>query len=150
MHIYDSRECFDASLDGVKKWMRTGQALDIAPTLIQGVAYSIGDSLTYWRDTATALATDDMVGRRRYLFVCSPINGDLRIVVAPKSALKCTEAYSDLTDRERFRGEGETVTVPAGGIFVADENEAVRVQPDDDVVAVEVHVTVEGYSFPNK
>ena len=48
MHVYESREQFDAQLGTVKKWMRVGQALDIASELLQDVAYSIGDSITYW------------------------------------------------------------------------------------------------------
>ena len=59
MHVYESREQFDAQLGTVKKWMRVGQALDIAPELLQDVAYSIGDSITYWWDGAEGLATPD-------------------------------------------------------------------------------------------
>ena len=150
MHVYDTREQFDAQLGTVKKWMRTGQALDIAPTLSRNVAYSIGDSLTYWWDNTPALAGEDLIGHRRYLFVCSPIDGDMTVMVAPKGQLTAVEAYSDLTDRERFVGPANIVTVPAGGIFVADIDEAAKVLSDPDVAAGELHVTVEGYSFPNK
>ncbi|MBT1180388.1 hypothetical protein JS531_00010 [Bifidobacterium sp. CP2] len=150
MHVYDTRELFDAELGSVKKWMRVGQALDIATTLTRNVAYSIGDSLVYWWDRTPAIATSDMTGHRRYLFVCSPQDGDMRVMVAPKSQLTSIEAYSDLTDRERFMGPANIVTVPAGGVFVADIDEAYKVCSDPDVQAVVLHVTVEGYSFPNK
>lgn len=150
MHVYDTREQFDAQLGSVKKWMRTGQALDLAPSLKRDVAYSIGDSLTYWWNDTAALAGDSLVGHRRYLFVCSPIGGDMTVMVAPKRQLTEIEAYSDLTDRERFCGPANIVTVPAGGILVADIDEAVKVCSDPNVPAVVLHVTVEGYSFPNK
>lgn len=151
MHVYETREQFDAQLGTVKKWMRTGQALDIASGLLRNVAYSIGDSLTYWWDRTPGLATPDMVGGRRYLTVLSPIDGDMAVEVAPKADLTCIEAYSDLTDRERFAADGgEVVTVPRGGVLVVDVEEAARVLPDPDVAAVMLHVTVEGYSFPNK
>lgn len=150
MHLYETRERFDAQLGSVKKWMRTGQALDLAPTLLQGVAYSIGDSLTYWWDRAAALTTDDYVGHRRYLSVLSPIDGDMTLMVAPKAQLAVTRPYSDLTDREWFSGRGETLTVPCGGVAVIDIDEAIRVGDNPDVAVTVLHVTVEGYSFPNK
>ena len=40
--------------------------------------------------------------------------------------------------------------MPKGGVLVVDVEEAARVLPDPDVAAVMLHVTVEGYSFPNK
>ncbi|MCF2622338.1 hypothetical protein [Collinsella tanakaei] len=151
MHVYETRAQFDAELSSVKKWMRVGQALDIAPTLLQDVAYSIGDSLTYWWDRTSALSTPDMVGTRRYLSVVAPIDGEAHVVVAPKADLAPTRAYSDLDDRERFEAaDVKPVVVPAGGILVVDEQEAFRILPDQDVAAVMVRVTIEGYSFPNK
>ena len=62
MHVYENRTLFDLELSSVKKWMRVGQALDIAPSLLRDVAYSIGDSLTYWWDRTAGLSTLDMVG----------------------------------------------------------------------------------------
>ena len=79
------------------------------------------------------------------------MDGELAVVVAPKADLELTEAYSDLTDRERFAAvDGPVVTVPAGGILVVDIDEAFRVLPEPGSHAVMTHVTVEGYSFPNK
>ena len=48
MHVFNSRADFDAQMKSVKKWMRTGQALDGVADLQHDVAYSIGDSLVYW------------------------------------------------------------------------------------------------------
>ena len=81
----------------------------------------------------------------------APLDGDLTVEVAPKADLSCTRAYSDIDDRERFEGAGETVTIPAGGVAVVEIDEAYRVLADttDPHVTV-LHVTVEGYSFPNK
>lgn len=150
MHVYPTRDRFDARLGGVRKWMRAGRAIDLAPTLARGVAHSIGDSLTYWWDSTAALASPDLVGHRRYLTVLAPIDGDMTVMVAPKRDLTRTEAYSDLTDRERFVGPAEPVAVPRGGVFIADIDEAVRVSPDPDVAATVLHVTVEGHGFPGK
>ena len=105
MHVFNSRADFDAQMKSVRKWMRTGQALD----------------------------------------------GDLTVEVAPKASLTCTRAYSDIDDRERFEGTGETVTIPAGGVAVIEIDEAYRVIAEaSDPRVVVLHVTVEGYSFPNK
>ena len=72
-------------------------------------------------------------------------------VVMRPSGLTCTRAYSDIDDRERFEGAGETVTIPAGGVAVVEIDEAYRVVADvADSRVVVLHVTVEGYSFPNK
>lgn len=149
MHLYRTRDHFDAQLGGVKKWMRTGQALDLGPTLLQNVAYSIGDSLTYWWDTADRLASDVLTGHRRYLTVLAPFSGELTVMVASKAMLRTIEPYSDLTDRERFDGPASAVAVPEGGVVVLDVDEASKVLPSDAKV-IQVQVTVEGYSFPNK
>lgn len=60
MHIFNSRADFDAQMKSVKKWMRTGQALDGVSELQHDVAYSIGDSLVYWWVNAHEAATADL------------------------------------------------------------------------------------------
>ena len=65
MHVFNSRADFDAQMKSVKKWMRTGQALDGVSELQHDVAYSIGDSLVYWWVYAREAATADLVGHRR-------------------------------------------------------------------------------------
>lgn len=151
MHVFNSRADFDAQMKSVKKWMRTGQALDGVADLQHDVAYSIGDSLVYWWVYARETATADLVGHRRYHAVLAPLDGDLTVEVAPKAGLTCTRAYSDIDDRERFEGAGETVTIPAGGVAVVEIDEAYRVIAEaSDPRVVVLHVTVEGYSFPNK
>ncbi|MFR3877828.1 MAG: hypothetical protein ACLTYW_06430 [Collinsella sp.] len=149
MHIFNSRADFDAQMKSVKKWMRTGQALDGVSELQHDVAYSIGDSLVYWWVNAHEAATADLVGHRRYHAVLAPLDGNLTVEVASKADLTCTRAYSDIDDRERFEGTGETVTIPAGGVAVVEIDEAYRVVADAaDPRVVVLHVTVEGYSFP--
>lgn len=151
MHVFNSRTDFDAQMKSVKKWMRTGQALDGIADLQHDVAYSIGDSLVYWWVYAREAATAGLVGHRRYHAVLAPLDGDLPVEVAPKAGLTCTRAYSDIDDRERFEGTGEIVTIPAGGVAVVEIDEAYRVLADTTGPRVVVlHVTVEGYSFPNK
>ena len=150
MHVFNSRADFDAQMKSVKKWMRTGQALDGVADLQHDVAYSIGDSLVYWWVYAREAATADLVGHRRYHAVLAPLDGDLTVEVAPKADLgPGIRAYSDIDDRERFEGAGETVTIPAGGVAVVEIDEAYRVVADAaDSRVVVLHVTVEGYSFP--
>ena len=151
MHLFDSRADFDAQMKSVKKWMRTGQALDGVADLQHDVAYSIGDLLVYWWVYANEASTPDLVGHRRYHAVLAPLDGDVTVEVAPKESLACTRAYSDIDDRERFEGTGETVTIPAGGVAVVEIDEAYRVVAEASNPRLTVlHVTVEGYSFPNK
>ena len=126
MHIFNSRADFDAQMKSVKKWMRTGQALDGVSELQHDVAYSIGDSLVYWWVNAHEAATADLVGHRRYHAVLAPLDGNLTVEVASKADLTCTRAYSDIDDRERFEGTGETVTIPTGGVAVVEIDEAYR------------------------
>ena len=132
MHVFNSRADFDAQMQSVKKWMRTGQALDGVADLQHDVAYSIGDSLVYWWVYAREAATADLVGHRRYHAVLAPLDGDLTVEVAPKAGLTCTRAYSDIDDRERFEGTGETVTIPAGGVSL---NARLRARLQDDTAA---------------
>ena len=72
MHVFNSRADFDAQMKSVKKWMRTGQALDGVADLQHDVAYSIGDSLVYWWVYAREAVTADLVGHRRYHAVLAP------------------------------------------------------------------------------
>ena len=151
MHVFNSRADFDAQMKSVKKWMRTGQALDGVSELQHDVAYSIGDSLVYWWVNAHEAATADLLGHRRYHAVLAPLDGALTVEVASKADLTCTRAYSDIDDRERFEGTGETVTIPAGGVAVVEIDAAYSVIAEASGPRVEVlHVTVGGYSFPNK
>lgn len=139
-----------AELTGHKKWIRTLEALEAAPTLQEGIAYSIGDSLTYRKATTAALATDDFVGRRRYHFVVAPLDGEVAVEVAPKASLDEQGDYSNLTDRQPFAGSGEVVTVPRDGVLIVDIDEAARILPHPDAPAVLLHVSVEGATFHNK
>ncbi len=94
-------------------------------------------------------ATADLVGHRRYHAVLAPLDGDLTVEVASKADLTCTRTYSDIDDRERFEGMGETVTIPAGGAAVVEIDEAYRVVADvADSRVVVLHMTVEGSRFP--
>ena len=150
MRLFESRELFAELTAGTKKWDRTVEALDVAPTLEAGVAYSIGDSLTYRRDAAAAFATDQLVGRRRYHQVVAATGGDVAVEIAAKTDLTEAGPYDDLTDRQPFDGAGVVTTVPSGGVLVVDIDEAARVLPNPASEAVVLHVTVEGATFHNK
>lgn len=150
MRLFDTRSAFDDVLGETTKWSRTGQAIDIAPELLQGVAYSIGDSLTYFSDDSAALATESMVGRRRYHLVVAGARGTVRLEVAPKRDLEASSDYDNLTDRQHFSGSGEVVEIPDGAICIVDIDEAARILPDTEAAAIQLHVTVEGATFHNK
>lgn len=150
MRLFDTRSAFDAVLGGTTKWSRTGEALDVIPTLHRGVAYSIGDSLTYRSDDTHTLATDSLVGRRRYHMVVASTRGAVRLEVAGKATLDAASDYDNLTDRQHFSGSGEVVKIPEGGICIVDIGEAARILPDAGTTAVQLHVTVEGATFHNK
>ena len=150
MHIFQSREQFNAELGTVRKWQRTEQALEMSLMFTEDEAHSIGDSLVYWWQDASGLTAKDFVGHRRYLTVLSPQDAALTVQVAPKSALEISESYSDLTDREFLAGEADEVTIAKGCICAFDIDEAYRMVPSQSGAVVIVHVTVEGYSFPNK
>lgn len=150
MRLFETRSLFDDVLGGTKKWSRTGDAIDAAPDLHTGVAYSIGDSLTYVVDDTTALAKEPMVGRRRYHMVVASTQGTVRLEVAPKASLEASTNYDNLTDRQHFSGAGEMVDVPEGAICIVDIDEAARIIPDAEAAAVQLHVTVEGATFHNK
>ncbi len=150
MRIFDTRTAFDDVLGGTTKWSRTGEAIDVAPSLHQGVAYSIGDSLTYVIDDAASLAREHLVGRRRYHMVVASTHGTVRLEVALKSNLDASTDYDDHTDRQHFSGSGEVVDVPEGAICIVDIDEAARILPEAETTAVQLHVTVEGATFHNK
>ena len=150
MRLFTDHATMREILGGTKKWARALEALDAAPGLASGVAYSIGDSLTYRKAPAASLSTDELVGRRRYHLVVAALGGEVAVEVAAKVDLAVGGAYDDLTDRQPFSGSGDTVRVPHGGVLVVDIDEAARILPSPDAEAVLLHVTVEGASFHNK
>lgn len=150
MRLFTTLDLFAEVTAATKKWERTLEALDAAPTLAEGVAYSIGDSLTYRRGRAQAFATDHFIGRRRYHQVVAATGGDVVVDIAAKTDLTEAGPYDDLTDRQPFTGVGQTVTVPRDGILIVDIDEAARVLPTPDSEAVVLRVTVEGATFHNK
>ncbi|GAA4893854.1 beta-galactosidase subunit beta [Tessaracoccus lubricantis] len=150
MRLFTDRDLMVEIMDGHKKWRRTIQALESAPTLQSGVAYSIVDSLTYRKDRTAELTTDELVGRRRYHGVVAALDGDVDVAVAPKADLTEEGDYSDLTDRQPYSGDAQIVTVPKGAVLVVDIDEAFRILPTPDAEAVLLHVSVEGATFHNK
>ena len=92
MHVFQSREQLDAELGTVRKWQRTGQALEASLMLAKAEAHSIGDSLVYWWQDAATLAAEDFVGHRRYLTVISPQDATSPTV----------SALSELPTRSRY------------------------------------------------
>ena len=149
MRTFRDHAHLEEVLGGVTKWDRTLQALRAGDRL-PGVMYSVGDSLTTMRAGTGVLATDDLVARRRYLLVLSPVDGHAAVDVAPVAGLEVAVPYSDLTDHEHLRGAAERCTVPRGSVLVVGPDEAARVLPDPDTTVTVAHVTVEGATFHNK
>ncbi|MFE7608447.1 MULTISPECIES: hypothetical protein [Streptomyces] len=149
MRIFRDRAHLEEVLGGVTKWERTLEALRAGGRHL-GVMYSVGDSLTTMRARTTAFATDDLVARRRYQCVLSPVDGDAAVEVAPVATLAPAGPYSDLTDRRYLRGDARRHTIRRGAVLVIGPDEAVRVLPVPDTTVTVAYVTVEGATFPNK
>lgn len=154
MTLFASRAEFSIAHAGTTKWDRLLAAIDNAGSIEQGVAHSIGDSLTYWRGTPDALSDESFVGHRRYQTVFVGLAGDTQVELAPVSGLATTESYSDLTDREKFAPPAPAVatvlTVAPGQILAVPIDQAWRVRPRAEAQVLTVRITVEGATFHNK
>lgn len=149
MHILNSLEQFSQAYRGGRKWQRCVEAIHNLDTIQPGIAYSIGDSLSYRVTTDTS--TDALfVGHRRYFDVHYYLQGSQKIEFARKEALQEVECYRDETDREFLKGCGDTVQVHEGQMVVCDINEACRFISEGPVKKVVLRVTVEDGYFHNK
>ncbi|QPL06285.1 MULTISPECIES: hypothetical protein [Actinomyces] len=137
-------------LAGTKKWDRALQAIEAATRAPTGIAFSVGDSLT-WRRIDAGERETDLVLRRRYQRVVHCLAGSVSIDVS-----RCTRPvgpYSDLNDRQAVsavEGTRTTCVITAGQTVRVDIDEATRLVPSDDFDGVLLHLTVEGRSLPNK
>lgn len=152
MRLFADAETAAEVLGAHRKWQRVLEAVALAPTLREGVTHSIGDSLTYRVGSAADLATESLIGRRRYHLVFACLSGRAVVEVGRKDQLAAKGPYSDLSDRQPFAGSAESVEMPAGALLVVGIDEAARVRPDSDSDSrlVQLHVTVEGATFHNK
>lgn len=150
MRLFSDAATMSEVLGSHRKWQRVREAVALAPSLREGMAHSLGDSLTYRIGSAPEFATESLIGRRRYHLVFACLAGTAVVEVAGKDELTNTEPYSDLSDREGFAGSGAPVEVPAGALLVVGIDEAARVIPDAGATLVQLHVTVEGAGFHNK
>lgn len=152
MKTYPDTESLLRERGSARKWRRVCEAVERIDRLPAGVAYSIGDSLTYWHAPADVLLAawnigDALVATRRYLSVVHAVGAPLGIdVVATDTAVGLT-AYDDLSDRQLLAAgtsPTRTVKIPAGGIVVVEPAEAFRIAPGSGARAVLLRVTVEG------
>lgn len=143
MYLYRTRSYFDKATGQAKKWARSQEALTKAPELLQNVAYSVGDSVTYWWDSAADLSGEDFIGHRRYFTVLGSMDTDFTVEIAKKDDLSVFRAYEDLSDRELFHGSGNVLSIEGGQILVCDIDEAVRIVPGSGAHVVVLHVTIE-------
>ncbi|MFE4464416.1 hypothetical protein ACFRCR_04765 [Oerskovia sp. NPDC056781] len=153
MTLFSSREDLATGRSGVTKWVRLLSALDNARAVRPGVAHSVGDSLTYWRESATALGDGALVAHRRYQTVLAVLDGEVRVELVPRTGLVPVMPYSDLSDRETFApvpGGGDVVTVAPGQILAVPIDHAWRHEPTTTADLLVVRLTVEGATFHNK
>lgn len=154
MTLFASRDELVTAHAGSTRWDRLVAALENAETIQDGVAHSIGDSLTYRRASAAALAAASLVGHRRYQTVLAVLEGAAQVEVAPTSSLEPLGAYSDLSDRQGFAarrgGSPRPSTVARGQVLAVPITSAWRVAADPAAQILLVRLTVEGATFHNK
>lgn len=149
MDIINNLDEFTRRYQGGRKWQRCVEAIQNIDNIRPGVAHSIGDSLSYRLTTDTT--TDALfLGHRRYFDVHYYLQGAQKIEFAPKALLQVVECYRDETDREFFKGCGNTVEVHEGQMVICDIDEACRFISGGAVKKVVLRVTVEDGYFHNK
>lgn len=153
MRLFDTLEAAERDLAGDTKWDRVFQAIALADALPAGVAYSVGDTLT-WRVLTEDDADARAIRRRRYARVLFCKEGAARIDHAEGG--RTFRPYSDLDDREEVElgsstEEGAaTTTILPGQLICFAITEASRIRPSAGFSGVLLNVTVEGRSFANK
>lgn len=150
MRIFTDLTQVRTVLAGTKKWDRAIQALEAATHAPTGIAFSVGDSLT-WRRIDVGERETELVLRRRYQRVVHCLAGSVSIDVSRRTTP--IGPYSDLNDRQTVSADPGTRTthvITAGQTACVDIDEATRLVPSDDFDGVLLHLTVEGRSFHNK
>lgn len=155
MTLFASKDEFAAAHAGTTKWDRMTAAIENADLIQDGVAHSIGDSLTYWRAPSAALAAQTFEGHRRYQTAFYVLDGAAQVELAPISSLVPTGPYSDLSDRQAFTTDGGLGIDPAtsltrGQILAVPIDTAWRITAPSDAHLLLVRLTVEGATFHNK
>lgn len=156
MTLFTSAEDLAATHTGTTKWDRLIAAIANANAIEDGVAHSIGDSLTYWRATGADVTAEAFTGHRRYQTVLVVLAGAATVELAPMAQLTRTAAYSDLSDRELFAqgttasSGGTSSVVSEGQILAVPIDHAWRLAADPDGAVLVVRLTVEGATFHNK
>ncbi|SDD77023.1 evolved beta-galactosidase subunit beta [Sanguibacter gelidistatuariae] len=154
MPLFASKEEFVAAHAGTTKWDRMTAAIENAASIQDGVAHSIGDSLTYWRTSAASLAAETFVGHRRYQTAFYVLDGAAQVELAPAASLVPAGAYGDLSDRETFTRPGSrgdpSLTLSQGQILAVPIDGAWRIAAQPAAQLLLVRLTVEGATFHNK
>jgi hypothetical protein len=123
---------------GSGAWAQTAAVLAAARPEDPPHARSAGDSLTYWVDTAAALATEHFAAHRLYRTVLCAFEADVRVDLVAASQLLTIRPYSDTDDIEwldRPTGAGAAepthrgLALPAGGVLAIDPRTAWRLAP---------------------
>lgn len=149
MQPLESVTQFRDKFPSVKRWSRAADALVALADMPNNQMRSIGDSLTYVR-TDEVLAGSAFVGHRRYFTILRALDTAVTVQVAPRTELRTSVAYSDLSDTELFEPPTsfQTVNLAPGQILILEIDQAYRVVPGP--VYGQVRLTVEAVTFHNK
>ncbi|MDO4242378.1 MAG: glycoside hydrolase family 2 TIM barrel-domain containing protein [Actinomyces sp.] len=129
---------------GALPWQRCVEAIRRAPLLPRDVAGSVGDSVTFWRESGPVRDEPLFTAHRRYLEVIHVLSGSMLIEHACTDELEERQAYSDVTDRLALAGRGTTAVIEAGRTVVIGPRGALRRLRSPGGEVVTAHVTVEG------
>ncbi|WP_106507234.1 beta-galactosidase subunit beta [Brachybacterium timonense] len=149
MHHHTDIEDFASRRPRGTSWKRCEQALRCLPRIPLDVCRSLGDSLTYVRTATPFPSPSHFTGHRRYRSVILALEETVILEVAQKRDLEPRDDYSDLTDRETFRGDGTPIRLEPGNVLVLDIDEAIRGASTLPVLGL-VRLTVEAATFHNK
>lgn len=129
MRVFGDLAALRESMGSSAVWRRAADAIEQAPTMPDGVAFSRGDSLT---GVVVAIAPEPLlVGHRCYRAVLATVSGTAQLRVAPVAELSVARGYDDLTDSSWHEGAGEPLTLTAGQIAVLELTQAWRIEHGD-------------------
>lgn len=135
-HVYRTQAELAGYNAGTTAWDRVVQALASITPDDPTHTRSLGDCLTYWVVDAADLTRSTYTASLLYQTLLHPLTADLRLSVAPRSALTVVEPYRDVDDTESLAGQGEELVVPAGAVALIGLHEGWRVTSGDGRVAV--------------
>jgi evolved beta-galactosidase subunit beta len=131
----------------LRPWRRALDAIEPSDARPAGVAYSLGDAVTYRAvtDAADVDAAGRFAAHHRYHQVCAVRAGRVVVESAPRGDLRVDRAYDDLDDTAWLTGRGAVTEAGPGRLLVPAPGEAVRVAEVSGRCVI-LRITVEGGS----